>query len=539
MTVSCPWPESRFCRILSSQPGPRREEALFATLERLLPVRFDWGKPNCADPAGEICIRARQEDGGDGRIDGVPRLSVESRDPHAPGEARLAETEVTFADAPEVPQPFRGRRVRTNLPADTRFLAAHGNEQVLAACRQGPLWTLSEAAGAKLFRSGLPLPRLADTQTFSDVFSGERFLEMLPLLHFLREMGAGRRAPPLRAAYIIDDPNLHWSSYGCVDYREIATHALRENYHVAFATIPLDTWFTHIATADLFRSHAQHLSLLVHGNNHAKEELAGHYSPAARDSLLRQAIGRIARLEQRGRLRVCRVMVPPHGACSSGMLAALPRNGFESACISAGSLRAHNRDQPWTRTLGFFPSEIIEDCPVLPRWGLAGNVENTLLVAAYLGRPMILRGHHRDLKDGVDVLNGYARFINGLGNVHWSKLSDLNRLNYLWRTEGPTLHVTPLATRVSIDVPENSTEVIIEATGGREGLTWRIAGRGGSFQSVLAGEPARLADAMGRRISIERLGSPQPIVASENPGRASARLVCRRILAEARDRLWV
>jgi len=38
--------------------------------------------------------------------------------------------------------------------------------------------------------------------------------------------------PPLRACFVIDDPNLHWPSYGHLDYRRMAEHARRGGYHV-------------------------------------------------------------------------------------------------------------------------------------------------------------------------------------------------------------------------------------------------------------------------------------------------------------------
>src|ERR1019366_8149913 len=111
-----------------------------------------------------------------------------------------------------------------------------------------------------------------------------------------------------------------------------------------------------------------------------------------------QAIHRIERLERAAGCEISRVMAAPHGACSDAMLQEMPGCGFESAAISHGSLRAHNKGKPWARSLGYLPSEIIQGCPVLPRWGMTGNTYNTILLAAYLGQPMILRGHHADLR---------------------------------------------------------------------------------------------------------------------------------------------
>lgn len=114
--------------------------------------------------------------------------------------------------------------VKTKLAGDWPLLSLRENEKVLATIQQKPIWIMSATGVAKHFRSALPLPRISADQNFSDVFNGERFLEILPFLYFLRQICESRvyQNPPLRAAYIIDDPNLHWPRYGFADYREIA-----------------------------------------------------------------------------------------------------------------------------------------------------------------------------------------------------------------------------------------------------------------------------------------------------------------------------
>ena len=109
-----------------------------------------------------------------------------------------------------------------------------------------------------------------------------------------------------------------------------------------FATVPLDTWFTHPQVAKLFKRQERRISLSIHGNDHIREELARTYTEQQRTALLKQSISRIERLERKTGLRVCRVMVPPHGACSAEMLGAIGNNGFEAASISHGSLGVYN-----------------------------------------------------------------------------------------------------------------------------------------------------------------------------------------------------
>jgi hypothetical protein len=384
----------------------------------------------------------------------------------------------------------------------------------------------------------MPLPAIAREQSFSDTFKEERFLRMLPLLHFLRTLSSRStyRPPPLRATFIVDDPNLHWPRYGYVDYNEIAQHARKESYHVSFATIPLDGWLVNRATTGIFRQNIEWLSLLIHGNNHLKHELARCYGPSSRQALLLQAINRVELIEKKTKLRVCRVMVPPHGACSAEMLRDLPRFGFESACISAGSLRHHNSERTWARTLGYFPCEVLESCPVLPRSALTGNVENKVLLAAYLGQPMIIRAHHVDFRDGVERFDHIARKINALGPVIWSNMTGLSRLNYVWRLDGSTCRVRPLGSIVEYRAPRDAMAIVLEATESGQ-QEWRIAFGDGLERTVACGEPFQVPSS-GDGIAIVR-ATGEPCMNSPTPLGSihSLTAISRRLLTEARDRL--
>ena len=99
--------------------------------------------------------------------------------------------------------------------------------------------------------------------------------------------------------------------------------------------------------------------------------------------------------------------------------------------MSHGSLHFHNKGRPWTKKLGYSVAELIEGCPTLPRWGFSAHTTNTILLAAFLGQAIVLRGHQQELRDGVELLDQLARFINSLGPVSWSNLTDLSRMNYL------------------------------------------------------------------------------------------------------------
>ena len=455
----------------------------------------------------------------------------------AGGPNRVLAERVTFSGDPAVPWPFRGRSLITNMPSGTVALTVESGEAVLAELAAGPVWTLRREDGRSIFRSGLPLPSLPAESGFAASFNGEDFLSLLPLISFLRASQGTKayRFAPLRASFIIDDPNLHWPRYGFIDYAELAARAERENYHLAFATIPLDSWFTHKGTAELFRRFPTRLSLLVHGNNHAKAELARDYAPATRKALLAQAIRRIEKLEVKAHVPVSRVMVPPHGACSAEMLADIPDVGFEAACISTDSLRSHNPGRPWSRIIGYHPAEVVEGCCVVPRWGLTGNVENAMLLAAYLGKGLILRGHHQDFKKGPEAFEQYARFINGLGDVRWLDMGAMSRSSYLWRQHGSAFRVAPLSPAVTPELPRDASELIVDDVTERADTRWRLMSQGSS-RTLQRGEAVSLRGAPSVDLRLQRSPTAKDLGSAVDNSARSVHLVARRLLTEARDR---
>lgn len=510
---------------------------VLSILASLVPLQLNFSPPREAGVANELLmdntanLAMTNTAGCSSRL----RLPVRSV---AKGEVRLVEMPVRFEDNPDVPFPFRGLSISTKVPVGVKPLVPAGNEKILASTEHGPLWLVAAEDGVRHYRSAFALPVIPEADSLISVLNGERFLELLPLLCWIQGICAGSwyERPPLRASFIIDDPNLHWPRYGFVNYSQIAAQAAKENYHVTFATIPLDTWFTHRATAELFRRQAGRISLCVHGNNHTKKELAQVYPQSTRVALLRQAICRIERFEFRTGLKVARVMVPPHGACVQEILEAIPHCGFEAACISHGSLRAHNKTRPWTKNLGWLPAELIQGCPVLPRWSFAGNATNTILLAAFLHQPIILRGHHQDFKGGIELLGELAGVINSLGNVTWSGLTNLSRANYRWRMDGVTCRLEPLGRKITFPIPNQTARLIIENRGNGYGVDWQIAGGNGAKLTARTGEEISLSEQFGRTVSVELGGMTEKAVEDAARRPVTAAFI-RRLLTEGRDRL--
>jgi hypothetical protein len=529
-------PFHRFSISVRTKSQTPRWAALLPMLEAVLPVKFHFLPDDNAEPGEELFTF--DEDGAfPGAGTSPSSLGVANR-VTGPNEEKLAELTVQFSDDLAVPFPYRGRTVRVQTAAQPMILSLKVEEVVLATCSLGPLWAFSNSGGARHFRSAFPLPVTPSGCGLQDVLNGYCFLEILPLIEWLRETCKSTSVGglPLRACFIFDDPNLHWPTYGYVDYKQLALRARKENYHVSFATIPLDGWFAHRQTVEIFRENRSWLSLSVHGNNHTHHELGRVYSEAERSYLLYQAISRIEGLERRTGLPVSRVMIPPHGACSEQMLAALPLAGFEAACISHGSLRFHNKSSQWTNALGFLPSELVQGCPVLPRWPFSADHQNTILLAAYLNQAIVLRGHHQDLKNGLELLDQLARFINGLGSVSWLNMADLCRMNYQSRMAGTTYQLKPLGRKIRCVPPEGASSLLIESSFGGLPDRWILQGAESLAVEVSADESFPLTGPMKGGLTLEIVSPRQKPGPKSSPQTAAAAFV-RRLLTEGRDRL--
>jgi hypothetical protein len=513
---------------------------LLSIVESLLPVSFSLSAGRGPDASlSEVVMEC--ESNGAGHAGSSTELRVAINEPRGSSrEIELVEVKVIFADDADVPFPFRGRTVRTKVSAEFKYLSVGENEKVMATADGRAVWVVSVDGSRKRYRSCFGLPIIAVNENLRNVLNGHRFLEILPFLHFLRQIceGESYEGPSLRACFIFDDPNLHWPRYGFVDYSEIANRAARVGYHVSFAMIPLDTWFTHKATAEIFRRRQEQISLLIHGNNHTFRECARRRSKAQRVYMLSQAIHRIERFERATGLQVSRVMAPPHGACSDDLLEELPKCGFEAATISHGSLCAYNSKKAWTKTLGYLPSELVRGGPVLPRWGVFGNTACTILLAAYLRQPMILMAHHQDLRDGIELLDERARFINSLGPVRWSNMTDLSRASYQWRVDGTTMKIRAMSWKIVVRLARESNSFVIENSGGFEWRSWKISGLipGAPFH-VRSGEPVLVPEGFDGALCAEAVVDSSDFGGSDSVSFGlPVWAACRRLLTESRDR---
>ena len=264
-----------------------------------------------------------------------------------------------------------------------------------------------------------------------------RFWSLLPVVHFLKRISSGEPATPNahNACFVIDDPNLRFSSYGCVSFPDLARDARECGYHVAVATIPLDLLLPGRGAVGVVRTFRSELSLAVHGNDHVYRELERRRSAAEADRLILSADARVPRFEERAGISIERVMCPPHGGCGPETLAALFRCGFLGLAASRPFPWDGFADQRRWRLGGWLPAQLAGGgLPVMPRYHLSRHPDD-LVFRAFLGQPLMVYCHHEDLCDGLEPLRAAAARAAEVGDVRWMSLASIAGANALFREQ--------------------------------------------------------------------------------------------------------
>lgn len=376
----------------------------------------------------------------------------------------VADGNVAFSPSPEIEACLRGVCMHDRGIAAFVPLALTEPDSVVCSLAALPCWAVRRVDRGRFTITALEPPEVGTADTLYRHCNRTTWLRLLPFLDFAKRLvrQGGWNPPPLRACLMFDDPNLHWESYGFIDYASLATHAAERGYHAAFAMIPADAWYVHPRTAALFRNRAPQLSLLMHGNDHSAMEFALDRTTGEITGLLAQALRRIERFERRSGLPVARVMAPPFGAFRTEVANPMLQLGYDAVCVSRASLTAWNPAGPWRPGFGHGIAEFLgEGLPVIPRQVLAPGHEDTYRLAAFLDQPIIPHGHHRDCADGLEALARTAATINGLGTIQWGGLAEISRSNYQTRRDGDTLHVRMLARRVTVSAPDATIRRII------------------------------------------------------------------------------
>jgi len=367
-------------------------------------------------------------------------------------------------------------------------------------------------------------------------------LDTLPVMAFAREAlaGDGWTRPTRQATCIVDDPNLRRMQYGHLDFRAAVRLARERPFHLSVGFVPLDYRSTSMSVAQLFHAHPEALSLLIHGNDHLRLELAREVPDNDAKKSVRQALARMARHQAATGLACPAVMTPPHGACTRPWVRALRAAGYIAAVATATHPYAERAEDEGAGELHeLFCAELsLYGFPIILRYPLMTPRERWLF-AAWLERPLLIYAHHGDFADGAEELRARVDFINDRVAPSWASITDVVHDNYQLRTAGRTAAVRVFSNDVVIRVPGEVDEIVV-AKEGRD-IPWQ------SEAILVDGRPVKGAERSETtlRVVVPTEGRsevrvrfvPEPSGHHNDLQRVNPRSRVRRMLTEARDRL--
>jgi hypothetical protein len=443
-----------------------------------------------------------------------------------------------------VPAVFRGRTLTDAHTSAMPPLRVEAGDQVVASQLRRPVWIHHPAAEGAAARDvvSLPLPMLTERALLRDCFHGGNFLYALPLLQFLQHLTVreGWQPAPQQACFVFDDPSLRWLSYGFINFPQLARHAQTHNYHAAIGFIPLDAVWVNGSIAAIFRSNPARLSLVIHGCNHLRLELARPSSLTQGMSICAQALRRTTEMERRHLLAVCRVMESPFGVIDQAMFAPLLALGFEAALITNSQFLNHHQGVQFSPCFGLQAgSHLSGGLGMIPRITIKPHWRTEAMLAAFLGQPIVIAGHQKDAANDLEALEEIAETVNGFGEVRWCSLAEIARANYTTRLDGATLSVRIGSRRILLPVPEGVREVIIHRPWiGANAVEPLIVK--GTDQTVRATQAASAESAPVAVTAPGKLEICSPVPNPVDPQKVPALRPClwpymRRVLTEARD----
>lgn len=516
-----------------------RRTKLFRVLEEVFAVSFQGrNRGEWAGLDGAVLFPGESDEGCETMAGGPSCLSfLGSRQ-----EGRGTGGRVVFRETSILDARLRGLRLCDRRGEGASAIPVRRGDTVLAVCGEKPVWVCRQAGFSRIESAALAPQELATGECLRDHFESERFLSLLPLVHFLRQITSDEAwtPPALRACFVIDDANLHWPTYGHLRFKELARRAERDGFHVAIAMPALDGWFAHPGAVRIFRDNRQFLSILVHGNNHVPGELCRCLSRQERNQLIAQTLLRVAAFEKRSGISVSRLLAAPHELCSEEVMESVLRLGFEAICrrMPCPRLSAPPQERPLA---GWLPADLLAGgLPVLLRRRFADRLDD-LPLQAFLDQPVVLYGHHADLASGLDRIADLAAQVNALGSVQWTSLTGIARSNFATKREGRLLRVRMYSRRICLEIPDGIEQIIVDTptVNGERGRECVVCGtaRGRLVHSASGAESEPLPVTARGTLEI-RLVHPKaldPKGFSPPPRRLWP--VLRRGLTEGRDRL--
>ena len=98
------------------------------------------------------------------------------------------ETRIQFGTGAYLDRLLRGRRLAHKPLAAPIFVLAEAGDEVLARKGERPVWIHRKTGGGEADIVSVPLPQLSGEEQPFDYLDGIQFIQLLPVLHFLRQV---------------------------------------------------------------------------------------------------------------------------------------------------------------------------------------------------------------------------------------------------------------------------------------------------------------------------------------------------------------
>jgi hypothetical protein len=342
-----------------------------------------------------------------------------------------AETIMTItADSPELCGPMSGMRIPVTLrtPGCVCDVGLGGETfQSVIRADQGEVFFGVSYSGVRFYLN--TWPRTIDVSALaSSYFDVKKFFcETVPLVFCLKWAfrDSAWSQPETNACLIVDDPPLK-RRYGFLDFREALDLMHRHNFTTTIAFIPWNWRRTDSRTLNLFQSHPERLSLVVHGCDHTASEFA-----VRSTALLNRKIGtstqRMECFRQRASIEADRVMVFPQGEFSPETGRALKLNGFVAAVNTEVAPAQGAANETTIADLWSVAIMRYGTFPIFTRRYAGHGIEN-FAFDALLGKPCLIAAHHEVFRDhGANLVDFVARLNSLKWNLVWRPLGEALR----------------------------------------------------------------------------------------------------------------
>jgi hypothetical protein len=439
---------------------------------------------------------------------------------------------VKFATSDAIHASFRGQTL--NDESLTTFCPLRLERETLAWIEGFPVWTREQVGTQSLHTVGIDLPPCGPDGFFYQFFQYTSWFRVVPLLTFLKDslpVSCWLEAEA-RASIIVDDPNLHRTDYGFIDYRNLVRHADQHNYHVSIAAIPLDMWYTNRAAAAILRNNPERISLIFHGIDHTLYELGQECSDETAFAILTAGLKRVERFERKSGLSVERVMTAPHGAFAEHFARAMTLLTFEGACVSLPSLLNWNAQRHWPADTGLSFAQAVGSLPVFHRFGPAA-----IPLYSFLGHPVIVISHHQDCVGNYSQFEKWASTINGISKTRWCSVGEIARSNYYTQRSHNKLLIFLYSRYCSLDLPPGTTSLEFKSTPFcAKDVAVSLEMLKGKWEPQAIGDLALNWDRGSNRLSVRVVSSPLPSSQKIDVPPIPWWPYLRRFITEARDR---